>query len=106
MYALISLPNHAMYISFISSIKRRINPNRLNVVQATPLRCKVEAATNINLKHTNMKYTVVIVETLSRKIEVDASDAQQAKQIIAEQYNNEQIVLSADDFYGYEIETL
>ena len=57
-------------------------------------------------KHTNMKYTVVIVETLSRKIEVDASDAQQAKQIIAEQYNNEQIVLSADDFYGYEIETL
>lgn len=95
-----------MYISFISSIKRRINPNRLNVVQATPLRCKVEAATNINLKHTNMKYTVVIVETLSRKIEVDASDAQQAKQIIAEQYNNEQIVLSADDFYGYEIETL
>ena len=77
MYALISLPNHAMYISFISSIKRRINPNRLNVVQATPLRCKVEAA-----------------------------DAQEAKQIIAEQYNNEQIVLSADDFYGYEIETL
>lgn len=53
-----------------------------------------------------MKYTVVIVETLSRKIEVDAADAQEAKQIIAEQYNNEQIVLSADDFYGYEIETL
>ena len=76
------------------------------MVQATPLRCEVEAATNINLKHTNMKYTVVIVETLSRKIEVDAADAQQAKQIITEQYNNEQIVLSADDFYGYEIETL
>ena len=53
-----------------------------------------------------MKNTVVIVETLSRKIEVDAADAQEAKQIIAEQYNNEQIVLSADDFYGYEIETL
>lgn len=53
-----------------------------------------------------MKYTVVIVEILSRKIEVDAADAQEAKQIIAEQYNNEQIVLSADDFYGYEIETL
>lgn len=53
-----------------------------------------------------MKYTVVIVETLSRKVEVDASDAQEAKQTIAEQYNNEQIVLSADDFYGYEIETL
>lgn len=53
-----------------------------------------------------MKYTVVIVETLSRKIEVDAADAQEAKQIIAEQYNSEQIVLSADDFYGYEIETL
>ena len=53
-----------------------------------------------------MKYTVVIVETPSRKIEVDAADAQEAKQIIAEQYNNEQIVLSADDFYGYEIETL
>lgn len=65
-----------------------------------------EAATNINLKHTNMKYTVVIVETLSRKVEVDAADAQEAKRIIAEQYNNEQIVLSADDFYGYEIETL
>lgn len=57
-------------------------------------------------KHTDMKYTVVIVETLSRKVEVDAADAQEAKQIIAEQYNNEQIVLSADDFYGYEIETL
>lgn len=53
-----------------------------------------------------MKYTVVIVETLSRKVKVDAADAQEAKQIIAEQYNNEQIVLSADDFYGYEIETL
>ena len=53
-----------------------------------------------------MKYTVVIVETLSRKVEVEAADAQEAKQIIAEQYNNEQIVLSADDFYGYEIEKL
>ena len=53
-----------------------------------------------------MKYTVVIVETLSRKVEVEAADPQEAKQIIAEQYNNEQIVLSADDFYGYEIETL
>lgn len=63
-------------------------------------------ATNINQKHTNMKYTVVIVETLSRKVEVEAADAREAKQIIAEQYNNEQIVLSADDFYGYEIETL
>lgn len=53
-----------------------------------------------------MKYTVVIVETLSKKVEADAADALEAKQIIAEQYNNEQIVLSADDFYGYEIETL
>ena len=53
-----------------------------------------------------MKYTVVIVETLSRKVEVEAADAQEAKQIIAEQYNSEQIVLSADDFYGDEIETL
>lgn len=76
------------------------------MVQAIPSRCKVGTATNINQKHTNMKYTVVIVETLSRKVEVDAADAQEAKQIIAEQYNNEQIVLSADDFYGYEIETL
>ena len=59
-----------------------------------------------NQKHTNMKYTVVIVETLSRKVEVDAADAQEAKRIVADQYNNEQIVLSADDFYGYEIETL
>lgn len=33
-------------------------------------------------------------------------DAQEAKRIVAEQYNSEQIVLSADDFYGYEIETL
>lgn len=57
-------------------------------------------------KHTNMKYTVVIVETLSRKVEVDAADAQEAKRIVADQYNSEQIVLSADDFYGYEIETL
>lgn len=57
-------------------------------------------------KHTNMKYTVVIVETLSRKVEVEAADAQEAKRIVAEQYNSEQIVLSADDFYGYEIETL
>nr|DAF71963.1 MAG TPA: DpnD/PcfM-like protein [Caudoviricetes sp.] len=61
---------------------------------------------NNNLKHTNMKYTVVIVETLSRKVEVDAADAQEAKRIVADQYNSEQIVLSADDFYGYEIETL
>ena len=77
----------------------------LSVGEKKPFRSDTDNGT-INQKHTNMKYTVVIVETLSRKIEVDAADAQEAKQIIAEQYNNEQIVLSADDFYGYEIETL
>lgn len=103
MYALNSLPNHAMYISFISSTRNNLQAE-CGTSHSTSMRGR--SSHNNNLKHTIMKYTVVIVETLSRKVEVDAADAQEAKRIVADQYNSEQIVLSADDFYGYEIETL
>jgi flagellar biosynthesis regulator FlbT len=47
-------------------------------------------------------YKVVIVETLSRTIEVEADKAYDAVQIVKEMYNDEEYVLDADDLEAVE----
>ena len=54
-----------------------------------------------------MKYKVLIREILEREIEVDekdAEDAYQAIDIVKEKYDDEKIVLDADDFCRTEFE--
>ena len=43
-------------------------------------------------------YKVTIVETLSRTIEVEASDEYYAERIVKDRYFDEEIVLDYDDF--------
>lgn len=45
-----------------------------------------------------MKYSVTIEETLSRTIDIEAESKQEAIDKVKKQYNNESIVLDADDF--------
>ena len=49
------------------------------------------------------KYNIVITETLKRIVEVEASSLAEAVRIVDGQYRNSDIVLTADDFAGYEI---
>ena len=51
----------------------------------------------------NKKYNIVITETLKRIVEVEASSLAEAVRIVDGQYRNSDIVLTADDFAGYEI---
>lgn len=53
-----------------------------------------------------MKYICEIKETLSRLVTVEATSIYEAKEKVQDAYDNEDIVLSADDFVGYEIEVL
>lgn len=50
-----------------------------------------------------MKYQVKIIETLSRIVEVDAQNSDEAWDKVKAQYDNEEIVLGSEDFDGYEI---
>ncbi len=45
-----------------------------------------------------MKYKVEITEYLQKTIEVDADNESDALSIVKDMYNNEEVVLSADDF--------
>lgn len=45
-----------------------------------------------------MKYNVLVEETLSRIVEVEAEDEEQAEKIVESMYRNEEIVLTSDDF--------
>lgn len=45
-----------------------------------------------------MKYSVTIEETLSRTLEIEAESKIDAIDKVKKQYNNENIVLDADDF--------
>lgn len=45
-----------------------------------------------------MKYSVTIEETLSRTVEIEAENKQDAIDKVKKQYDNESIVLDADDF--------
>lgn len=50
-----------------------------------------------------MKFKVHIEETLSKDVIVDAETRQNARAMIEEKIENEEIVLSADDFTGCRI---
>ena len=52
------------------------------------------------------KYKVEITEYLQRTIEVDAKDKKEAYSKVKQMYDNEEIVLSADDFTDKEIKVL
>lgn len=51
-------------------------------------------------------FQIEIRETLSRVIEVGADSAEEARRIIKERYDNEEIILDSEDFMGTEIEPL
>lgn len=53
-----------------------------------------------------MKYKVEITEYLQKTIEVDAKDKNEAYYKVKQMYDNEEIVLSADDFTDKEIKML
>ena len=52
------------------------------------------------------KYKVLITEILSKEIEVEAKNAQEAKVIANDMHRTEEIVLTADDFSHYSIHLL
>lgn len=52
------------------------------------------------------EYKVMVTETLRKVVTIEAESAQSAREIVDNMYNNEEIVLSADDFDDYSIETL
>lgn len=50
-----------------------------------------------------MKYNVKIIETLSRVVEVEAQNPDEAWDKVEAQWKRSEIVLDADDFDGHEI---
>jgi len=46
-----------------------------------------------------MKYSVEITETLTKTIEVEADTIATAKEIVKQRYCDEEIILTADDFF-------
>ena len=53
-----------------------------------------------------MKYKVEITEFLQKTIEVDATNKNEAYSKVKHMYDNEEIILSADDFTDKEIKVL
>lgn len=51
-------------------------------------------------------FTIKIAETLTREIQVEASDASEAFAIVREQYRREDIILDGDDFAGVEFDNV
>lgn len=45
------------------------------------------------------KFTVLVEEFLSTEVDVEANSKEEALAIVKEKYNNEKIVLTADDCY-------
>lgn len=52
------------------------------------------------------EYNVIIREELQKVVTIKAKSAKEARELVTEMYNNEEIILSADDFYDHSIETL
>ena len=52
------------------------------------------------------KYKVIIYETLSKAIDIEAEDYLDAIKKVREKYNNGEIVLSADDYYDTEFDCI
>lgn len=45
-----------------------------------------------------MKYKIEITETLQRQIEIEVNSKEEAERIAKQKYQNEEIVLSSDDY--------
>lgn len=52
------------------------------------------------------EFEVIITETLQRKVKVKTSDSTDAKIKVFDMYDNEEIVLSDNDFWDYSIEVV
>ena len=54
------------------------------------------------------KYEVIIYETLSRSVEVEAKDVDEAREKVRNMYFNEEIVLDSSDYIDtdFEVETI
>lgn len=50
------------------------------------------------------KYVVSVYETLNKNIEVEAEDESDAIKKVKEKYNNQEIILSADDYLDTEFD--
>lgn len=50
------------------------------------------------------EYTVRVTETLSHLVTVDVLDAEDAIDMVQDQYNNEEVVLDASDFDSVKFE--
>ena len=53
-----------------------------------------------------MEYLVEIKETLSKQLKVEADTAEEAVNQVKKQYRDLKIILTADDFVDYEIDTI
>ena len=53
-----------------------------------------------------MEYLVEIKETLSKQLKVEADTADEAIRQVRKLYHNSEIVLTADDFVDYKIDTI
>ena len=53
-----------------------------------------------------MEYLIEIKETLSKQLRVEADTAEEAICQIKKQYRDSKIVLTADDFVDYKIDTI
>ncbi len=52
------------------------------------------------------EYEVLVTETLERKVKVKANSIKEAKGIIWDMFDNEDLILTEDDFSGVELEVL
>lgn len=52
------------------------------------------------------EFEVIITETLQRKVKVKASDEKGAREKVFDMYDNEEIILTDNDFYDYSIEVV
>lgn len=50
-----------------------------------------------------MKYFVEIKETLTKIVEIEANNAEEALDVVEKQYKNSEIILVADDYVKTEI---
>lgn len=53
-----------------------------------------------------MEYLIEIKETLSKQIKVEADSAEEAICQVKKQYRDSKIILTADDFVDYKIDTI
>ena len=53
-----------------------------------------------------MEYLVEITESLSKQLKVEADSAEEAICKVKKQYRDSKIILTADDFVDYEIDTI